>query len=138
MMRLVEFIVIVLLSSNTFASGDFEYSKCVKAQNELKPDAAINFCSAAIAQGHIGAKLTLGHIYFTRENPNYDLASKWYKDFTESEIEGYQYGFAMLGHVAFKQEKYSEAMKWYKLCNEPPYKGCQQSINRLKKYIKNL
>ena len=136
MSRLFLHILITLTSMNSFASGDLEYSKCVKAQDESKLDEAISFCSAAVEHGHIGAKLTLGHIYFNKKKPDFELATKWYRDFAESDIEGYQYGFAMLGHVAFKQDKYNEAMKWYMLCNKSPYKGCKSSINRLKNYIK--
>ena len=131
-------ILVALRPFDTSAAGTTEYSKCLAAQNNANVESAIEFCSAAVKKGHQGAKLTLGHLHFLKEVPDYDLAKKWYLAFAESKFQGFQYGYAMLGKVALKQENYIKAMEWFELCNQPPYKGCSTAIEKLKKHNQSL
>ena len=131
-MRFISLILLFLFSSLCSATGDSEYSRCVKAQEVGKLEDAIFHCTQAVEKGSQQAKLVLGHLNFMNSTPDLELAIKWYLAFAESKIEGYQYGYAMAGQVALQQKEFKNALIWFELCNKKPYKGCGAALEKLK------
>ena len=119
-----------------YASGEIEYNKCIKAIEEKKDTTAIKYCTMSVNKGNPFAMLVLGHLYVEGKNKDLNKSKQWYLKFASSRADGYQYGYARLGHIALEQGNKLKAIEWFTLCSKPPYKGCDDNLRKLNAHNK--
>lgn len=112
--------------------GAYYYSMCVAEENKVK---AIEYCMKSAEFGDFAPLLVLGHLYFEGVSKDLDLASMYYEKFTNSCASGYAYGLSKLGHVAIEKNNSIEAYKWYYLCENTSYSGCDNNLKKTKRLL---
>ena len=111
-------------------NGVYFYSKCVAEDNKNNIKEAIEFCMKSRDAGNPAPLLLLGHVYLKDSQfKSNNKASKYYEEFAQSCSESSDYGFARLGRIALENSLYEDAYKWFYLCQNSVYAGCENVLN---------